>query len=112
MDKNVKIDVWEENSFLMTASYEDFDGNILRWRESFYEIWRYQMTWDFAIDIEVAESRRRGLFVRLRVKPSFKEDAEHMLEDLGYRNVEVTEEKIGVVETYDVPEDWWDVILE
>lgn len=111
MDKNVKTDVWEENSFLMTASYEDFDGYIQKWKDSFYEIWRYQMTYSFAYDIEVLESRRNGLFVSLRVKPSFRQQAEEMLEYLGYRNVNVTEEKIGVVETYDVPDDWWDVIL-
>lgn len=112
MDKNVKLNVWEEDSFLMTSHFNDFDGDLQKWRNSFYEIWRYQMTWSFAYDIEVTESRSRGVYVRLRVRPSFRHQAEDMLEALGYRNVEVTEEKIGVVETYDVPEDWWDVVLE
>lgn len=112
MDKKVRADVWEETSFLMVSHFNDFDGDLQKWRNSFYEVWRYQMTWSFAYTIEVNESRSRGVFISVRVRPAFKDSASDMMESLGYRNVEITEEKIGVVETYTLPDDWWDVVVE
>lgn len=112
MDKAVKLNAWEETSYLMTSRFEDFDGDLQKWCNSFYEVWRHQMTWGFAYEIEVIDSRANGVFLSIRVKPSFKSHAEEMLEMLGYKNVSVEEEKIGVIESYDVPEGWWYVGLE
>lgn len=112
MDKRVKADIWEETSVLMVAHLEDFDGNLQKWKDSFYEIWRYQMTWSFAYRIEALESRSRGVFISLRVRPAFRDSVEGMLEMLGYRNVSVNEEKVGIVESYTLPEDWWDIALD
>ena len=105
----------KKTAIRMTAHYQDFEGQIEKWKDSFYMVWRYQMTWDFAYEIAVRDSRRYGVFIDILVKEAFKKDALKMLEDLGYRNVETSEENVGVVWEFEHPEfedGLWTLVLE
>lgn len=100
----------KEKAILVEANDKDFDGDIERWRFSFYNIWRYQMTWDYAYRITV-EERRRGVIVRLIIKPAFKDDVLRMMEDLGYQNVTTEDVNVALISSYDL--DWAeDTILD
>lgn len=90
----------------MVAYMNDYQGGDLnKWRNSFYEIWRHQMTWNFAYRIELQESRKNGVYVCLDVRLGYKQSALEMLEDLGYRKVNVFEETAGVFDDLDLDVD-------
>ena len=95
------IVIEKEKAIRVESNFEDFDGDIERWRNSFYTIWRYQLTWDFAYRITVIE-RRSGVYVSLLIKPVFKEDVLGMMEDLGYQNVTTEDCNVAFISSYDV----------
>ncbi len=80
------------------AYLNSFDGDVEKWKDSFYQVWRYQLSWSFAYDIQLEESRRSGVFLRMVIKPEKKSNVLDVLESLGYRNVQVDPENIGVIE--------------
>ena len=100
----------KEKAVLIEANLEDFYGSTDKWKQSFYNIWRYQMTWDYAYRITV-EERRRGVIVRLLIKPAFKDDVLGMMEDLGYRNVATENVNVAFISSYDIG-DVEDILLE
>lgn len=110
MEKEVKTTLWIEDAVRVRAFFNDFDGDIPKWKEAFYEIWRYQMTWSFVHEIEVHEvgQRRDGnydLCTSLLVKPAYRKNVESMMGDLGYKNLHITEEPVGVVQTWDIDDE-------
>lgn len=88
----------------ITSRLDDFDGDVAKWKDAFYELWRYQMTWSFAYKIEVIESGGsyfdRKVFVELVVKEAYKTNALDLMETLGYRNVKTEDIKVGIVNEY------------
>ena len=89
------------------ARYEDFDGSHEKWMSSFYEIWKYQLTRNFAWKIELLE-RVDGVLVSMNIKPEFADNVKAMMESLGYRNMEISKMYVGIInevkhdELYDV----------
>ena len=102
-----------EKAIRVTASYEKFDGDLAKWKESFYTIWRYQLTWSFAYEVNLNESRR-GVFVDLLIKPAYRKNVEDMMDDLGYKEVQYDDERVGVIYRYDndIPDDIDHIIAE
>ena len=84
----------------ITASINNFDGNVEKWKLAFYEIWRYQMTWGFAYEIAVREGHK-GVFVDLLVKPAYAKSAQDMMYDLGYNGLTVYNEDVGLVSAWE-----------
>lgn len=117
-EKRVRTDLWIEDGAIRIRAYiSDFDsesGND--WKKSFYELWRYQMTWDFAHEIKVHEVHDGDVCVSMLIKKSFKKNVLDTMEHLGYRNIEVDKEHVGVIELYDIDapeaEDMFTVIAE
>ena len=97
--KNTEI--FKEQAYRFIARYSDFDGDVTQWRDAFYEVWRHQLTYNFAYEIELRENKN-GVFLSMLVRESFKECAEG-LSDLGYKFT-VDEETAGVINCYDVPD--------
>ena len=83
------------------AHLEDFDGDVNDWKINFYELWRYQMTWGFAFEISVGESRQNGVFVDLLVKKPYKKNILETMQELGYRNITHYDETVGIVYGYE-----------
>ena len=105
----------KKTAIRMTSHLEDFNGDSSEWKKSFYEVWRYQLTWDFAYEIALRESRRFGVFIDMLVKEAYKQNALDMLENLGYRNVTTSEENVGVVwefEHKEFEDGFWTLVLE
>lgn len=96
------MEIFKEQAYRFTARYSDFDGNLTTWKDAFYEVWRHQLTYSFAYEIELRENRS-GVFLSMLVKEDFKEKAEG-LSELGYRFT-IDEETAGIVNDYDLPDD-------
>ncbi len=99
----------KKKALRILAWYEDFDGGLDRWKESFYTLWRCQLTWDFAYSITLRETRSKGVYVSLLIKPAYKDSLLDNMEDFGYRNVEVQEEPIGLIYGFDRYEELKDI---
>ena len=104
MEKEVRTSLWIEDGVLRVRTYiSDFDkesGN--NWKESFYELWRYQMTWDFAHEIKVHEVSGGDVCVSMLIKKAFKDNVLDTMKYLGYRNIRIEEEHVGVIQLYDI----------
>lgn len=105
MERKVRVDVYSEKALRINASFQDFDGDVTKWKESFYTVWRYQMTWSFAHEIFLVDRRSSGVNLVMICKPKHKEDILNMMEDLGYRNVFCDDEDIGTIECTEFPDD-------
>ena len=86
-----------KDAIRIEARYEDFDGNLDKWKDSFYQLWRLQLTWGFAHRITLNETKR-GVFVCLLVKPVFRDNAVETMDGFGYKNIRTYHENIGEIE--------------
>lgn len=82
----------------ISAYYKDFDGNLDKWKNAFYQLWRWQMTWDFAYEIQLIDTRD-GVKVYIMSKPNFQKNVLETMQDLGYRDIQTWEEKVAVFYT-------------
>lgn len=117
MEKEVRTTLWiEDGAVRLEADGNDFDGDVAKWKNAFYQMWRYQMTWDFAYSIKVAERRKTGVYVSLLIKKAYLRQVKEMLGDLGYKNISEWEEHVGIVQLYDIDtpeaEDMFEVFAE
>ena len=101
--------IYTEKAYRFTATYESFDGNGETWRNAFYEVWRHQLTYSFAYEIELRENRS-GVFLSMLVKEDCKDKAEGLAE-LGY-HFSIDEEPAGIVYGYELPDDVESVFVE
>ena len=103
MEKEVKTSLWNEDSAVrFMADYEDFDGDLEKWKDSFYQVWRYQMTQRFAYSINLYERRDTGGYISLLVRKAYRKQTREMLETLWYRKVYEEDELVGTVPLYDI----------
>lgn len=117
MEKEVKTTLWiEDGAVRVEAEFQNFDGDVAKWKDSFYQIWRYQMTWDFAYSIDLIERRRTGVTLRMLVRKAYMPQVRDMLNDLGYRDIKEDSEHVGIVQLYDInvpeAEDLFEVFAE
>lgn len=69
----------------ITAGFDNFEGDTLQWKLSFYELWEYQMLWKYAYEIQVKEVN--GVVVELIIKESQFDAVLTLMETLGYREI-------------------------
>jgi len=97
----MKVD--KRKAIRLVACLNDFEGGGLnKWRDSFYELWRYQMVWNFAYHIEVASSRKSGVYVCIDVRQGYKQNALELMNELGYRRIKDTPINVGVCVDCDI----------
>ena len=115
----MKIYDEKKKAYRVSASFEDFEGDIEKWRYLFYEVHRLQLTWKIAYEIGLIERRGnddKSWWVNLDilVKPAFKDKLLEWMDDNGYRNVRTAEENIGIVYAYehDELEGIWHLYLD
>jgi len=94
----------EKRALWIRAYYEHFDGDLHRWMDSFYQLWRYQLTFDFAYKLELQETRTAGIYVSMLVKPEYEKQLLTTMVNLGYRNIRNNEDTVTVVHSYDLEE--------
>lgn len=97
MSRSKQVSVYPKEARYVVAHYKDFEGDLQDWRNAFYELWRYQMTWSFAHEIIVSESRKNGVFVKLTIR-GYEDVLLNTMESLGYRSVKVGDTIIGVTD--------------
>lgn len=103
MEKEIRTSLWVENGIRLRTYISDFDktgGND--WKRSFYELWRYQMTWDFAYEIKVHEVHDGDVCVSILARNAFEKQLLDTMEYLGYRNIKTSKENVGIVQLYDI----------
>lgn len=83
------------------ASFKDFDGDVEKWKNAFYEIWRYQMGYSFAYEITLID-RKSGVWLSLLARKSFKKNIVETMQELGYRNIQTEEESVGIIQLWDI----------
>lgn len=86
------------------AAYEDFDGGDEKdraWQYAFYQMWRYQLTYDFAYEIKVNEYSDNTLDMIMIIRPSYKDAAVKTMRRYGYRNIRVRDCKVLEISHYD-----------
>lgn len=103
MEKQYKVDLWVEDGVTrVMAFFSNFDGDVAKWRDSFYEIWRYQMTYSFAYELTVHETSDKDICVDMLIKDAYKDNVKDMMEDLGYKNIDFWPEHIGIAQLWDI----------
>lgn len=105
MEKKARVNVYMEDTVHVWSHLEDFDGDVAKWKNAIYELFRYDMTWSFAHKIDVIDSRSSGVFVSIISKPAFEESLLDTMHDLGFRNIKSEHEDIGAIECTELPED-------
>lgn len=93
----MKCRVEHEDAIRVIAFLKDFEGSVEDWKKAWYTLWQYRMTFSFAHEIILQESRKNGVYVDMLVKPSYIEILKETMHDLGYREVETYDERIGFV---------------
>lgn len=91
----------KRKAFYITAGITDFEGTVTDWKLAFYQLWRYQMTWNFAYLIDLHDLRDKGATVQLVVREAYVDNVLGLMEDLGYRNVYTTEASVGIIWSVD-----------
>ena len=95
----------KEKAIRVSTLFKDFNGDVQAWKDSFYELWRYQMTWDFAYDINLIDTRSGGVRLTIVTKSVYKDQLVETMTDLGYGNIKTADEYIGIVYGGDLPND-------
>ena len=71
--KKATVNVYAEDVVCIYANLDNFDGGLTEWKDSIYQLFRYNMTFDFAHRIDVREGRENGVYVYLVIRPAFQE---------------------------------------
>lgn len=111
-NESMKTEVWFEKAVSIYSYLEDYEGTVEKWKHDFYEMWRWQMGYGFAHKIDLIDTRDRGVYISLLVKPAYKNSVIKKMEEYGYGNIRFSEERVAMVETYDFPDDVFEVVAE
>lgn len=102
-----KLFVSSEKAYRIEATFEDFDGDLNGWKDSFYQMWRWQMTYDYAYSMKV-DDRRSGVYFCAVVKPAYKDQVVEAMEAYGYREIKSEECLVASVDGYGFEEAFGD----
>jgi hypothetical protein len=92
----LKESIEVQEALRVTSKFSDFNGDLDKWKDSFYQLWRLQMTWNFAYQLELDETKS-GVYVSMLIKPAFEENVLVNMEGFGYRKIHTYPEKFGML---------------
>lgn len=112
-----RINTRKEKAVRTIAHYKDFtphseDNKVAEWKDAFYEMWRLQMTWGYAYEIRVAESRKNGVYVSILSKECYADNIKGTMEDLGFGDVKQHKEGIMIADSLDIADDTYRVFVD
>ena len=102
--KQARVNVYTEKAIRVTSFYDDFKGGVDKWKDSFYQLWRLQLTWSYAYRLELHETRRSGVFVDILCKPSYVDELVANMGEFGYRAITTESCNVGMVDGYELPD--------
>ena len=105
MEKKARVNVYAKEAVTIYAYRKDFDGDIQKWKNSIYEMFRWYMAYGYAHDILVYESNECVAYIRLIIKPPFEDSVLDTMDSLGFKELKVTHDEVGVIECTDMPDD-------
>ena len=114
----MNIKMYKEKAVVVKAYLKDFEPvfknreKLQSWKNAFYELMRYQLTYGFAYDIQIYERRKNGVYVYMVVKNAYIDHVTGLLTDLGYANVQVEEYDVGILDGYDIPDDVYSLYID
>ena len=104
MEKEVKVTVYEKDAIQVFANFSKFNGTVQEWKNATYELFRYNMTFGFAYYIDIRENYKKDVYVVILLRPAYKDALIETMKDLGF-DPTITEEKVGVIECTEFPDD-------
>ena len=104
-EKFIRVPIYLEDCVHITSTLEDFDGDVQKWKNAVYDMFRWDMTYSFAHKIDLIDSRSSGVFILIIAKPSYEKNIIETMEDNGFRNIKSHHEYIGSIECTEIPED-------
>ena len=93
----LKEEVVVKDAIRVNASFKDFDGELDKWKDSFYQVWRLQLTWGFAYRIDLCETKN-GVYLNMLVKKAYKDNVLETLDGFGYKKIQTFHENVGEIE--------------
>ena len=94
-----------EDAVHVVSYLSDFHGDVQKWKNAVYELFRWDMTYGFAHKIDVIENRSSGVFVSIVCKPSYEKWLMESMPIWGFINAKARHENIGSIECTDLPDD-------
>lgn len=101
-----------ETATMVIAHLKNYKYGVDEWKDAFYELWRYQMTYGMAYSIEVHESSANGVFVRMVIKDTFKKNILNTMYELGYQDIDTYKANIGIVDGNEIDDMIDDVYID
>lgn len=96
----MKLQAELEDAVRVDVFYSDFDGDIEQWKDAFYQVWRYQLTWNFAYSIQLMETRRAGVCMCIYSRKDFRDNVTELLTSLGCRNINEEDVSAITIDSY------------
>lgn len=103
--------IHKDKAYRVISKYEDFDGDVEKWKVAFYDLWRLQMTYSFAYNIEVREGHS-GVYVSMLVREAYINQTVDTMTEWGFGGIRKDEEPVGIIESYELPDDIEEVFTE
>ena len=92
------IHVEQVKASSIVSHLSDFNGDAAKWREAYFRLISLRNTFGVILAMDVWESRKLGVFVRVVVHNENVERVLTTMEDLGYGAIKVYEAILGEVE--------------
>lgn len=97
-DKKVKV-------VAITAYYKDFDGEVEKWRESYFHLLSWKNTWCIPYEMDIYSTSKHEPYLSIIIPSKQKERVLELLNDLGYREVKTCEVDMALIDAYDIDEE-------
>ena len=104
--KGGMIHVEQVKASSIISHLNDFNGDAAKWREAYFRLISLRNTFGVILTMDVWESRKMGVLVRVVVHNENVERVLSTMEDLGYGAIKVYEAIIGEVEHDTLIEDF------
>ena len=86
----------------LTARFEKFDGDVEKWRKSFFELLSLKNTFGLFYELTIESTRDgKAYVVVVPHNPDTAESVIDTMESYGYRDIEKCDVNVGEVQTDD-----------
>ena len=118
-----KIAVEKVKAVRIVSHYADFDQTKWNsdateeqkaecWKLAFYEMWRMQMAWGYAYEIEVIESRKNGVFISILAKKTYEVNAKDTMESIGFGGITMHDEYVALTNGFELDDETYSVFVD
>lgn len=90
-----------EKAVVVRIDHKDFDGDIRKWQELYFQILSWKNTWSMAYEVDMLAYNDHSAYVYIVAKAEIKEQLVDWLKSIGYNKISHVEEvEIGTLEIY------------